>query len=119
MLKCCRKTINLPPPVRSIRGRRIPIRRTAGWSQCCYRRSANIFDKLGFNPVFYGEVLAGSRMPNLMYMTTFSNKASRDEHWKAFVDDSDWKKLSALPEYQNNVSHADIFLLFPTDYSDI
>src|SRR5680860_336949 len=28
----------------------------------------DIFDKLDFNPVFYGEVIAGANMPNLMYM---------------------------------------------------
>ncbi|MCC9136510.1 NIPSNAP family protein [Pontibacter silvestris] len=78
-----------------------------------------IFKRLGFNAVFYAEVLAGSHMPNLMYMTTFENKASRDEHWKAFGGDTEWKKLSAMPEYQNNMSHADIFFLQPTNYSEI
>ena len=53
-----------------------------------------LFDRLGFNAVFYGEVFSGSTMPNLMYMTTFNNMKERDEHWKAFVDDAEWKKLS-------------------------
>jgi hypothetical protein len=78
-----------------------------------------IFDKLGFNAVFYGEVLAGSRMPNLMYMTTFENKASRDEHWNAFRVDPDWKTLSAKPEYKNTVSKSTIWFLQPTEYSGI
>lgn len=78
-----------------------------------------IFKRLGFNAVFYAEVLAGSHMPNLMYMTTFDSKASRDEHWKAFGDDAEWQKLRAMQEYQNNVSHADIFFLQPTNYSEI
>jgi hypothetical protein len=77
-----------------------------------------LLKKLSFNPIFYAEVLAGSKMPNLMYMTSFENKADRDEHWKAFGNDSYWKKLSAMPEYQNNVSHIDITFLYPTDYSD-
>lgn len=78
-----------------------------------------LFDRLGFNAVFYGEVLSGNRMPNLMYMTSFENRASRDEHWKAFGADPAWKVLSAKPEYQNNVSKIDIFFLTPTDYSDL
>lgn len=78
-----------------------------------------LFKRLNFNAVFYGEVIAGSRMPNLMYLTTFENKADRDEHWKAFVDDAYWKKLSVLPEYQGNVSKNDTRLLYPADYSDI
>lgn len=79
----------------------------------------SIFNKLGFNAVFYGEVLVGSRMPNLMYMTTFENKASRDAHWKAFSDDPDWKKLSSISEYKNNVSKNTITFLRPTEYSEI
>jgi hypothetical protein len=80
---------------------------------------AKIFEKLGFNAVFYGEVLAGPRMPNLMYMTTFENKASRDAHWKSFSADPDWKKLSGRPEYKNNVSKQTISFLQPTEYSGI
>ena len=78
-----------------------------------------LFKRLGFNAVFYGEVLAGSAMPNLMYMTTFENRAERDKHWDTFGKDNNWKKLSAMPEYQNNVSKGNTWLLYPTDYSDI
>lgn len=78
-----------------------------------------LFKRLGFNAVFYAEVMAGSRMPNLMYMTTFDNKASRDQHWNAFRDDAQWKQLSGMAEYKNNVSKIEIFFLHPTEYSDI
>jgi hypothetical protein len=78
-----------------------------------------LFKRLGFNAVFYAEVMSGSRMPNLMYMTTFPNKASRDEHWKAFTTDAQWLKLKGMSEYQNNVSKIDIYFLHPTGYSDI
>lgn len=77
-----------------------------------------IFKKLNFNAVFFSTVIAGNHMPNLMYMTTFENMADRDAHWKSFVADAEWKTLSALPEYQHNVSHADIYFLRPTSYSD-
>ncbi len=77
-----------------------------------------LFKNLGFNAIFYGDVIAGKRMPNLLYMTTFENMASRDEHWKAFFDHPHWKKLLAIEEYKNTVSKADILLLFPTAYSD-
>lgn len=77
-----------------------------------------LFARLQFNAVFYAEVLAGSKMPNLMYMTTFNNKAERDTHWKNFGADAEWKTLSSLPEYQHTVSKADIFFLRPTNYSD-
>jgi hypothetical protein len=77
-----------------------------------------LFSRLGFNAVFYGEVLAGAHMPNLMYMTTFEDRASRESHWKTFVDDPEWKALSSKPEYQKNVSRADIIFLRPVPYSD-
>jgi len=76
-----------------------------------------LFSRLNFNAIFYGEVLFGPKMPNLMYMTSFANMPDREAHWKAFGADPEWKKLSALPEYQNNVSHIDITFLRPTSYS--
>lgn len=79
----------------------------------------NLFKRLGFNRVFYAEVLAGSHMPNLMYMTTFNNMDDRTAHWKRFGQDAEWKKLSSQPKYQHNVSKADICFLHPTSYSDL
>ena len=77
-----------------------------------------LFEQLNFNAVFYGSVIAGSRMPNLMYMTSFENINDREEHWKKFGASEEWKKLSALPKYQNNVSKIEIILMKATDYSD-
>ena len=79
----------------------------------------SIFKRLNFNAVFYASVVSGSHMPNLMYLTTFENKQDREEHWKAFSNDNEWKTLLAQPKYAHNVSHADILFLFPADYSDI
>jgi len=78
-----------------------------------------LFARLGFNAVFYASVLAGSHMPNLMYMTSFDNMAAREQHWKDFNTDPFWKKLVAEPQYQHNVSHVDIVFLHPADYSDL
>lgn len=78
----------------------------------------NLFDRLGFNAVFYAEVISGPNMPNLMYMTTFRDQETRDKLWKAFFDSPEWKELLTLPKYENTVSHAGIYFLYPTDYSD-
>ena len=77
-----------------------------------------LFKKLNFNAVFYASVVAGSRMPNLMYMTSFENMKDRDTHWKSFTDAPEWKKLSSAPEYQNNVIKNDIVFLKAAAYSD-
>jgi len=78
----------------------------------------DLFERLNFNAVFYGWVIAGAKKPNLMYMTSFNSMEEREKHWKAFSDDPYWKKLVAMPEYQHNVSKADIWLLHPASYSD-
>jgi len=78
----------------------------------------NIMESLKFNAVFNAEVISGSTMPNLMYMTTFADRISRDAHWKAFSNSPDWIKLKSHAEYDNSVSKHVIRLLYPTDYSD-
>lgn len=77
-----------------------------------------LFDRLGFNAVFYGEVVSGSRMPNLMYMTTFPDRPTRDTLWEAFFSSPEWTELKAMEKYKNNVSKADIIFLYPATYSD-
>ena len=103
------------------------LRSYEGATEKIYRRKVEMFNeggeielfkKLEFNAVFYGEVLSGSTMPNLMYMTTFSDINSRTEHWNAFRNHPDWKVLSGLDKYKNTVSRITIYLLHPTDYSD-
>lgn len=104
------------------------LRSYEGATEKLYRKKVEMFNKggeiplfkrLGFNAVFYAEVLAGSSMPNLMYMTSFDNIEERNKHWKTFGDDPEWKRLFALPEYQHTVSKLDIILLHPTSYSDL
>lgn len=77
-----------------------------------------LFENLGFNAVFYGEVLMGSHMPNLMYMTTFHDMKTHDARWDAFRNSPEWKKMSALEQYENTVSKVNVFLLHPAEYSD-
>ncbi|MCF3111244.1 NIPSNAP family protein [Niabella sp. CC-SYL272] len=78
-----------------------------------------IFRRLGFNAVFYGEVLAGKRMPNLMYMTTHANMEARNQNWKNFGKDTAWRQLNTQEEYKENVSHIDVTFLKATAYSDL
>lgn len=77
-----------------------------------------LFEQLKFNAVFYADVLLGSKMPNLMYMTCFSSIDSRNEHWKQFGESDTWKKLSSMDFYKNNMSALHSQLLKSTAYSD-
>ncbi|OOQ57992.1 NIPSNAP family protein [Mucilaginibacter pedocola] len=81
----------------------------------------DIFKRLGFKPVFWGETVIGPLRPNLTYMVTFDDLAGKDAHWKAFIDDAQWKKISAVPEYADAllVNKITSTLLVPTAYSQI
>lgn len=80
-----------------------------------------LFKRLDFQAIFYGDVLSGSRMPNLEYMVVFKDTTSRNEHWKAFGGSPEWKKISVDPVYRNNISvnHIDSYLMHRTSYSDL
>lgn len=81
----------------------------------------DIFKRLGFNPVFFGETLIGELRPNLIYMVTFDDMAAHDSHWKAFGSDPEWKKISAIPDYADAklVSRITSTFLTPCNCSQI
>ena len=84
-------------------------------------REIALFNRLDFQAIFYGDVLSGSRMPNLMYMVVFANLAAREAHWKEFLNSKEWKALTVDPKYENNISvnHIDSYLMRRTPYSDL
>jgi hypothetical protein len=81
----------------------------------------DIFKRLGFNPVFFGETLIGPARPNLTYMLTFDDMEAHDSHWKAFGSDPEWKKISSIPDYADAklVSRITSTLLSPAACSQI
>lgn len=80
-----------------------------------------LFKRLDFQAVFYGDVLSGCQMPNLVYMVVFANAGDRQEKWKQFVDSKEWKTISTDPKYRNNISVSRIesTLMHRTSYSDL
>ncbi|AYL94561.1 NIPSNAP family protein [Mucilaginibacter celer] len=81
----------------------------------------DIFKRLGFAPVFWGETVIGTLRPNLTYMITFDDMEAKAAHWKAFGSDPQWKKISSVPEYADAllVSKITSTMLVPTAYSQI
>jgi len=77
-----------------------------------------LFKKLGFNIVFFGEVLSGSIKPNLMYLTAYENMNANTALWKSFVDSPEWKVLTEMEEYKNTVSKIHKSYLHPAAYSE-
>jgi len=81
----------------------------------------DIFKRLGFNPVFFGETLIGGARPNLTYMVTFDDMAAHDSHWKAFGSDPAWAKLKAISDYADAklVSRITSTFLVPAAFSQV
>lgn len=81
----------------------------------------DIFKKVGARPVFFGETMIGGRRPNLTYMLCFDNMEAHDAHWKAFIGDPEWKKISAMPEYSDALLISKIVRTFltPASYSQV
>ncbi len=59
----------------------------------------DIFLKSGAHPVFFGDMLIGTRMPCLTYMLSFADSAELDASWDKFRNDPDWKKLTSNPRF--------------------
>lgn len=80
-----------------------------------------IFRRSGLAPVFFGETLTGSKMPNLTYMLVYDDMPAHDKNWSTFVADPDWKKLSTTPGYTDAeiVSNISNLFLRPASYSQI
>lgn len=80
-----------------------------------------IFQKAGCHPVFFGDALIGTRMPQLTYMLSFANLTELEAGWAAFGSDPDWKKLSSSPRYsyESIVSNISNLILSPLAASQI
>jgi len=80
-----------------------------------------IFLKAGFHPVFFGDTLAGTRMPNLTYMLSFEDTAELEAKWDVFRNAPAWKKLSTSPRYASDqiVTNINNLMLSPLACSQI
>ena len=73
--------------------------------------------KLG--PVFFGETLVASDVPNLTYMLSADNNQAHQDHWKAFLAHPEWDRIKRLPKYKDTVSKITSVMLSPTRFSEI
>jgi hypothetical protein len=78
-----------------------------------------LFRDVGMNPVFFGESIAGTKIPNLTYMVTFADEDAQKAGWKKFLDSEGWKKLKSNPVYKDTVSRVTNLVLTPTDASQL
>lgn len=79
----------------------------------------NLFDKVGINSVCYGEILAGPRMPALIYLTWYKDEPTRSEAWKKFVEHPEWNEMKDRPEYAHTATNNQSIFLSPLSYSQL
>ena len=85
------------------------------------RWEISIFRRTGLQPVFFGETLIGTRLPNLTYMLVFENQEAHDKGWASFIADPEWKEVRSKPGFTDaevvcNISNV---FLRPAAYSQI
>jgi len=78
-----------------------------------------IFKKTGLQPVLFGEVIAGDRMPSLVYILAFDDLDEMTKNWAVFVRDPDWKTLSANTYYDDTVSRINDWIWTPDRSSQL
>jgi len=78
-----------------------------------------IFKDAGLTWVFFGQALAGTKMPNLTYMVGFADEAAQKAAWDKFGKSPGWNTLKNDPKYKDTVSNITNLILKPSGYSQI
>ncbi len=78
-----------------------------------------IFLACNIQPVFMGQAVIGSVMPNLTYMTCYDDTAELTAAWARFREHPDWKVLKDVPKYQGTVTNIHKSNWEPTSYSQL
>jgi hypothetical protein len=80
-----------------------------------------IFREAGFANVWFGEAIAGTRLPHLAYMVAFDSMDARNKAWGAFVAHPDWQRVRVRPGWTDPEAVSVIHQAFlrPTEGSDV
>jgi hypothetical protein len=121
--------LELPPGAGTAASRIFELRRYESHSEAALRRKMEMFNsreiaifrRTGLRPVFFGETLIGSRMPNLTYLLAFEDMAARERNWATFRADPEWNQLWSTPGLTDAeiVSNVSSVILRPAPYSQI
>ena len=78
-----------------------------------------LFREIGLNPIFFGDVLAGTKMPALMYIVGCPSPEAHAEAWRTFVAHPKWLAMKDLPEYADTATEIDRVVMTPSPRSQI
>ncbi|HUG09915.1 MAG TPA: NIPSNAP family protein [Opitutaceae bacterium] len=79
----------------------------------------DVMQQVGLSPVFFGQALAGSGLPQLTYMLCGPDREAHKEHWTGFGNHPVWVALKVDPQYADTVSKITARFFVPTAYSQI
>jgi len=77
------------------------------------------FKDTGLTPVFFGETVVGTIMPNLTYMLVFKNADEQKVAWDKFRVHPTWIAIKDLEEYKDTVSNISDIILKPAGCSQL
>jgi hypothetical protein len=103
------------------------LRLYESYNEDAFRRKVKMFDveelplfeKVGLHPLFFGEQIAGSNMPALIYMLWFRDMEEREANWDKFRVSDEWNTMRVKEEYADSVSKVRKIFLTPMDFSQI
>jgi len=78
-----------------------------------------LFRTCGMPPVFFGEGVAGTMLPNLTYMLAFESAEKKAEAWKTFIEHPEWKKMKADTQYKDTANKIKNIMLRPSKGSQL
>ena len=119
--------IELPPQTGSKQPRIFELRIYESHSGDTAARKVEMFDTgetqlmrdVELGPVFFGETLIGSNVPNLTYMLAAPDMEAHKKHWTAFVKHPEWERMKNIEKYKDTVSKVTNWFLEPTGFSQI
>jgi hypothetical protein len=122
--------VELPPQTATKAPRIVELRIYESPSEKAHLKKVEMFEKLGeiaifkrtgLVPVFFARMIAGPRMPCLVYMLVHDSLAAREKNWSAFGSDPEWRKVAQTPGYADAdiVSNITTWLLRPSAASQI
>ena len=69
------------------------------------KEEIKLFQEVGLDAVFFGNMMIGPHMPSLVYMLAFDDMDNRGSAWSRFLAHPDWDRMKNLPIYANTVSN--------------
>jgi len=122
--------VELPPQTAAKAPRIFELRIYESASEKAHLKKVEMFEKLGeiaifkrtgLTPVFFARMVAGPRMPCLLYLLVHDSLAAREKNWSSFIGDPEWRKVAQTPGFSDAdiVSNITTWLLRPSSASQI